>query len=91
MREVHLGDYIGTFTMGTLNENLLKVNYYSILVGGSTAASVKEHPFLQDGVPTIRYFSIETANDGTVPEYISASIEKAFSRFGILKFVPRLV
>ena len=67
-----------------------KINYFSVLTDGSTDASVTEQEgmyilFLNDGVPKVRYFSVESVKNANAAG-IHESIQTAFNRFGITQF-----
>ena len=61
-----------------LKKDLDKINYFSVFSDGSTDASVTEQEamyilFLNDGVPKVRYFSVESvenANTAAIHESI---------------------
>ena len=89
------GDYIGKSMMQTLKDDISKINYYSVLTDGSTDSSVTEQEaiyvlFLHDGRPKVRYFSIENVKHADAPGLL-ASIQEAFSRFGISRLENRIV
>ena len=89
------GDFIGRYNIESLLKDLAKINYYSVLSDGSTDGSVTEQGaiyilFLNDGVPKVRYFSIENVKNAS-SQGIHESIQTAFARFGIIKFEDRIV
>ena len=89
------GDFIGKFQVEELIKDLAKINYYSILTDGSTDNGVVEQEaiyilFLVDGVPKLRYFSIESVKNGNA-QGVYESIKTAFERVGILNFEDRIV
>ena len=72
-----LGNFIGRY-VDLLKKDLDKINYFPVLTDGSIDASVTEQEamyilFLNDGVPKVRYFSVESvenANTAAIHESI---------------------
>ena len=78
-----------------LKKDLDKINYFSVFSDGSTDASVTEQEamyilFLNDGVPKVRYFSVESVKNANAAG-IQESIQTAFNRFGVTKFEDCIV
>ena len=89
------GDFIGRYNVDLLKKHLDKINYFSVLTDGSTGASftVQEAMyilFLNDGVPKVRYFSVESVKNANAAG-IQESIQTAFNRFGVTKFEDCIV
>ena len=89
------GDFIGRYNVDLLKKHLDKINYFSVLTDGSTDASftVQEAMyilFLNDGVPKVRYFSVESVKNANAAG-IHENIQTAFNRFGVTKFEDRIV
>ena len=65
-----------------LDNDLKNCNYFTCLNNGSTDSSITKQEviyvlYLKDGVPTVRYLSIETINIANAPGIV-ASIKDAF-------------
>ena len=89
------GDFIGRYNVDILKKHLDKINYFSVLTDGSTDASftVQEAMyilFLNDGVPKVRYFSVESVKNANAAG-IHERIQTAFNRFSITKFKNHIV
>ena len=89
------GDFIGTFNLENLKKDLGKIHYYSVLTDGSTDSSVTKQEaiyilFLHDGIPKVRYFSVESISNANAAG-IHEGIKTAFERFGITNFSDRIV
>ncbi|XP_028408661.1 zinc finger protein 862-like [Dendronephthya gigantea] len=86
---------IGEVTRESLEADLAKARYYSILSDGSTDVSTTEQElvyvlFLQDGTPVVKFAGVESATTADA-EGLLRAIESAFSRLGISCFPDRLV
>ena len=86
---------IGQITRESLNADLAKARYYSILNDGSTDVSTTEQElvyvlFLQDGTPVIKFMGVESQVQADA-EGLQTAIETSFSRLGISCFPDRLV
>ena len=89
------GDFIGCYNVNLLKKDLDKINYFSVSTDGSTDASVTEPEamcilFLNDRVPKVRYFSVESVINANTAG-IHESIQTAFNRFGITKFEDHVI
>ena len=92
-----IGNFIGCYNVDLLKKtkNKHKINYFFELTDGSTDASVTEQEaiyilFLNNGVPIVRYFSIESVKNANAAG-IHKSIQTAFNRFGVTKFKDCIV
>ena len=89
-------DYIGKVTKESSAEDLANARYYSVLSDGSTDSAVIEQEVVyvlylsKDGVPVVKYLSIESAENGDA-DRLKDCISKAFERIGITKFSERLL
>ena len=88
-------NFIGRYNVDLLKKDLDKINYFSILTDGSTDVSVTEQEamyilFLNDGVPKVRYFSVESVKNANAAG-IHERIQTAFNRFSITKFKNHIV
>jgi hypothetical protein len=86
---------IGEITRESLNADLAKARYYSILNDGSTDMSTTEQElvyvlFIQDGTPVIKFMGVESPAQADA-EGLETAIETSFSRLGISRFPDRLV
>jgi hypothetical protein len=86
---------IGQITRESLNADLAKARYYSILNDGITDVSTTEQElvyvlFLQDGTPVIKFMGVESPAQADA-EGLQTAIETSFSRIGISRFPDRLV
>ena len=82
-------NYIERYHMDELKSDLAKVNYYSVLVDGSTEKAIIEQEaiyilFLLDGVPKLKYLSAESI-ESTDNEGVLQSLRIAFESIGIKK------
>ena len=74
----------------------MNARYYSVLSDGSTDSAVIEQEVVyvlylsKDGVPVVKYLSIESAQNGDT-DGLKDCISKAFERIGITKFSERLL
>ena len=89
------GDFICHYNVDLLKKDLDKINYFSVFSDGSTDASVTEQEamyilFLNDGVPKVRYFSVESVKNANAAG-IHERIQTAFNRFSITKFKNHIV
>ena len=76
--------YIAHVIRTKLENDLKNCNYFTCLNDRSTDSRITEQKviyvlYLKDGVPTVRYLSIETTNVANAPGIV-ASIEDAFKR-----------
>ena len=92
-----IGNFIGCYNVDLLKKtkDKHKINYFFELTDGSTDASVTEQEaiyilFLNNGVPIVRYFSIESVKNANAAG-IHKSIQTAFNRFGVTKFKDCIV
>ena len=89
-------DYIGMVTKESFAEDFANTRYYSVLSDGSTDSAVIEQEVVyvlylsKDGVPIVKYLSIESAENGDT-DGLKDCISKAFERIGITKFSERLL
>ena len=89
-------DYIGKVTKESFAEDFANARYYSVLSDGSTDSAVIEQEVVyvlylsKDGVPVVKYLSIESAENGDA-DGLKDCISKAFERIGITKFSERLL
>ena len=88
-------NFIGCYNVDLLKKDLDKINYFPVLTDGSTDASVTEQEamyilFLNDGVPKVWYFSVESV-ENTNAAAIHESIPSAFNRFSVTKFEDHIV
>ena len=75
------GNFIGRY-VDLLKKDLDKINYFPVLTDGSIDASVTEQEamyilFLNDGVPKVRYFSVESVENANAAA-IHESIQPKF-------------
>ena len=87
-------DHIAEVTRESLQKDVAKANFYSLLNDGSTDSGVIEQElicsFLNEGIPTPKYFSIESLSNADA-EGIKEAIKTAFARFGISNFTSHLL
>ena len=89
-------DYIAIVTEESFAKDFANARYYSVLSDGSTDSAVIEQEIVyvlylsKDGVPTVKYLSIESAKNGDASG-LKNCITKAFQTFGITKFLERLL
>ena len=95
-RERPFTDYIGAVTKETFAKDFANARYYSILSDGSTDSAVIEQEIVyvlylsSGGIPAVKYFSIESAENGDA-DGLKECIISAFNRFGITNFSDRLL
>ena len=88
-------DYIGIVKKG-FAKDFANTRYYGVLSDGSTDSPMIEQELVyvlylsKDGVPIVKYLSIESAENGDASG-LKNCITKAFQRFGITKFSERLL
>ena len=88
-------DYIGKVTKESFAEDFANARYCSVLSDGSTDSAVIEQEVVyvlyisKDGVPVVKYLSIESVENGN--DGLKDCISKAFERIGITKFSKRLL
>ena len=87
-------EYIAHVIRTELDNDLKNCNYFTCLNDGSTDSSITEQEViyvlnLKDGVPTVRYLSIETINVTNVPGIV-ASIEDTFKRVSCKDFTDKI-
>ena len=89
-------DYIGKVTKESFAKDFANARYYSVLSDSSTDSAVIEQEVVyvlylsKDGVPVVKYLSIESAQNGDT-DGLKDCISKAFERIGITKFSERLL
>ena len=89
-------DYIGKVTKESFAKDFANARYYSVLSDSSTDSAVIEQEVVyvlylsKDGVPIVKYLSIESAENGDT-DGLKDCISKAFERIGITKFSERLL
>ena len=89
-------DYIRKVTKESFAKDFANARYYSVLSDGSTDSAVIEQEVVyvlylsKDGVPVVKYLSIESAQNGDI-DGLKDCISKAFERIGITKFSERLL
>ena len=89
------GNFIGCYNVDLLKKDLDTINYFSVLTDGSTDSGVTEQEtkyilFLNDGVPKVQYFSVESIKNANAAG-IHKSIQTAFNRFSVTEFKDRIV
>ena len=88
-------DYIGEVTKKSLQSDISKARYYSLLSDGSSdSANIEQECvyllYLSEGTPTVKFLSIESVQDAD-DEGIHNALKEAFQRFGITNFSDHLV
>ena len=87
--------YIANVIRTELDNDLKNCNYFTCLNDGSTDSSITEQEVIyvlysKDGVPTVRYLSIETINVANAPEIVPL-IQDAFQQVNCKDFMDKLV
>ena len=88
-------DSIAKVKKGSFAKDLAKARNFCILSDGSTDSSVTEEEFvhvlfLLCGKPTLKFLSIEPANNGNA-EGIHSCIKEAFEQVGVLGFSKKVI
>ena len=88
-------DSIAKVTKDSFANNLAKARYFCTLSDGSTDSSVAEQElayvlFLLCGKPTLKFLSIEPANDSNT-EGIHSCIKEAFKRVGVQDLSKKVI
>ena len=88
-------DVCGEILKETLVDDLLSAKYYSVLMDGSTDASVTEQELIyvlylsKNGRPHVKFFNIESVKSADA-EGLKSSLNESFERIGITNFGSRL-